>query len=74
MIDWIDFDRWAECKAMERPDHVFEVENRDGLAVLTACAPSFEMPPDWQTEPVRFRLVEMPKPRHSSPLPKPSAP
>lgn len=70
-MDWIDFDRWPDCRSLERPGIVFEVENAEGQSLLTACTPLLEVPFDWNGGPVRFRPVEEPKPQHSSPLPPP---
>lgn len=71
-MDWIDFDRWPECRAMERPGIVFEVENAEGQSLLTPCSVPLELPFDWTSAPTRFRPVEEPKPRHSNPLPPPA--
>lgn len=71
-MEWIDFDRWPECREMERPGIVFEVENAEGQSLLTPCTATLEVPFDWTTGPIRFRPVEEPKPRHSAPLPAPA--
>lgn len=71
-MDWIDFDRWPECRAMERPGIVFEVENAEGQSLLTPCTVPLELPFDWTSAPTRFRPVEVPKPQHSAPLPPPA--
>nr|WP_234819371.1 hypothetical protein [Sinorhizobium meliloti] len=36
MSEWIDFERWPECKRMERPGIAFEVTNGD-QTLLTAA-------------------------------------
>jgi hypothetical protein len=72
MVDWIDFDRWPECRDMERPGIVFEVENADGQSILTTCTIPLEIPTDWTGGPIRFRSVDAPRPRHSDPLPPPA--
>jgi hypothetical protein len=72
-MDWIDFDRWPECRDMERPGIVFEVENAAGQSLLTVCSVPLDVPPDWSGAPIRFRPVDEPKPQHSSPLPPPVA-
>ena len=68
-MDWIDFDRWPECRTMERPGIVFEVENAGGQNLLTACVVPLELPADWTSRPLRFRVVEAPALRHSAPIP-----
>ena len=72
-MDWIDFDRWPDCRTLERPGIVFEVENGVGQSLLTTCTIPLEIPTDWQGAPTRFRPVEEPKPQHSAPLPPPVA-
>lgn len=74
MIDWIDFERWQECRQMERPGIIFEVENSEGQTLLTPCEIPLAMPFDWTSSPTRFRAIPEPKPRHSSPLPSPQGP
>lgn len=71
-MDWIDFDRWPECRHMERPGIVFEVENAAGQSLLTPCTIPLEIPFDWTGGPIRFRSIEEPKPRHSAPIPPPA--
>lgn len=73
MSEWIDFDRWSECRSMERPGIIFEVTNNE-QTLLTTCVVPLPVPFDWKAAPVRFRTVPEPEPRHSSPLPKPAAP
>ena len=72
-MDWIDFDRWPECRSLERPGIVFEVENAAGQSLLTTCTIPLEVPFDWSGSPIRFRPVAEPKPQHSAPLPRPAA-
>ena len=74
MGDWIDFDRWPDCAEMERPGIIFEVSNEEDLRLLTRCAVPLEVPADWDSPPVRFRVVPEPRPRHSDPLPPPKEP
>ncbi|MBB3017954.1 hypothetical protein FHR70_000994 [Microvirga lupini] len=71
MSEWIDFDRWQECPRLARPGYVFEVTNAEGQSLFTACEVPLRPPSSWTSAPVRFRLVEAPKPRHSTPIPKP---
>ena len=71
MGDWIDFDRWPDCVSMERPAIVFEIENSERQVLLTECIVPLPTPSGWTSPPVRFRAVEAPEPRHSSPIPKP---
>ena len=72
-MDWIDFERWPECRNMERAGIVFEVENAAGQSLLTTCTIPLEVPFDWSGAPIRFRAVEEAQPRHSSPLPAPAS-
>jgi hypothetical protein len=74
MAEWIDFDRWPECVEMERPGIVFEVTNEDDQRLLTRCAVPLDVPFDWDSPPVRFRIVPGPLPRHSDPIPLPKEP
>jgi len=71
MSEWVDFERWPDCVRMERPGYVFEVRNGEGLVMLTPCTVPLRLPFDWTSQPVRFRLVEQPRPRHSTPVPRP---
>lgn len=69
MSEWIDFDRWPDCIDIARPGIIFEVTNND-QTLFTNCVIPLLLPFDWESEPVRFRAVPEPEPRHSSPLPK----
>jgi len=71
MSDWIDFGQWQDCAQMERPGSIFEVRNAEGQSILTTCSDPLQLPHDWRSSPVQFRLVEAPKPRHSNPIPQP---
>jgi hypothetical protein len=71
MSEWIDFERWPDCVRMERPGYVFEVRNGEGRILLTPCTVPLRLPFDWTSPPVRFRLVEEQRPRHSAPVPRP---
>lgn len=71
MSDWIDFDQWKDCARLERPGYAFEVKNAEGQSLFTACTVPLRLPSDWKSPPFHFRLVEEPKPRHSTPIPKP---
>jgi len=71
MSEWIDFERWPDCVRMERPGYVFEVRNGEGRTLLTPCTVPLQLPFDWTSPPVRFRLVEEQRPRHSTPVPRP---
>jgi hypothetical protein len=73
MSDWIDFGQWPNCARMERPGFVFEVRNNEGRSLLTTCTVPLRLPFDWTSPPVRFRLIEAPKPRRSNPIPKPQS-
>lgn len=71
MTEWVSFDRWKDCSAMEKPGFVFEVANAEGQILLTRCNPALQTPWDWTSGPVRFRLVPEEKPRRSTPIPQP---
>jgi hypothetical protein len=73
MSDWISIERWSECARMERPGIIFEIRNSEGQSLLTRCVvPLPETPFDWKSPPVQFRAVPAPRPRHSTPIPRPS--
>jgi hypothetical protein len=71
MGEWIDMDRWVDCASMERPGIIFEVVNADGQSVFTPCVAEVPVPFDWTSQPIKFRPIEEPEPRHSDPLPLP---
>lgn len=71
MSEWIDFAHWQECKALERRGYTFEVVNADEQHMLTSCTPSVEVPFDWTSLPVKFRMVAEPPLKRSDPLPPP---
>jgi hypothetical protein len=71
MSEWIDFIHWQECKAMERPGYIFEVVNADEQQMLTTCTAILEVPFDWTSLPVKFRLIVEPALNRSDPLPPP---
>jgi hypothetical protein len=68
-VDWISFDRWEECRQMERPGYAFEVINADGQRIETTCTIPLPMPMGWTTPPQKFRLIVMTPPRRSDPIP-----
>ncbi len=74
MTDWIDFSRWPDCPSQTRPGHVFEVENAQGQVLLTPCEETLQVPWDWRSGPVRFRLVPDPPAKLSNPMPAPAVP
>lgn len=71
MSEWIDFAHWQACKDMERPAYIFEVVNAEEQSMLTTCTPTVEVPFDWTSSPVKFRMVAEPPLRRSDPLPLP---
>jgi hypothetical protein len=71
MSEWVAFDHWPECPRLERPGFIFEVSNGEGRSLFTTCTVPLQLPADWKSAPVRFRLVAAPAPRHSSPIPTP---
>lgn len=74
MCEWIDFALWHQCEAFARTGHVFEIANNDGQTLLTECVEQVELPYDWKSPPLRFRVVEDAAPVHSNPLPRPQEP
>jgi hypothetical protein len=72
MSEWIAIAQWADCRAMQRPGIVFEIQNAEGQVLLTRCiVPLPTAPLDWKSPPIRFRAVKEPQPEHSSPIPPP---
>ena len=71
MSDWIDFSQWQDCARMERPGFAFEVRNGEGQTLITPCTVPLQLPFDWTSPPGQFRLVAIPRPRHSQPIPTP---
>jgi hypothetical protein len=70
MSDWIPYANWQECVRLEKPGLIFEVVNGEGQSLFTTCSVPLQLPFDWKSQPVRFRLVAAPPVRRSSPLPK----
>jgi hypothetical protein len=73
LSDWISFDHWPDCARIEQPGFVFEVQNEQGQSLLTTCTVPLQLPFDWKSAPVQFRLLEAPLPRHSNAIAKPEA-
>jgi len=71
MSDWISFEHWPDCARLKRPGYVFEVDSGKGQSLFTTCTVPLQLPFDWTSPPVRFRLVPAPPARHSTPMPKP---
>ena len=71
MSEWIDFVRWQECKEMEQPGYIFEVVNAEEQQMLTPCVIPLDVPFDWTSLPVKFRIIVEPAPKRSDPLPPP---
>jgi hypothetical protein len=72
MSEWLAIERWAECEQMARPGIVFEIQNAEGLSLITQCTATLPpMPFDWKSPPIRFRAIVEPPARHSDPLPPP---
>lgn len=73
MSDWIPVERWSECRQMERPGVVFELRNRVGQHMITACVDQLPAPPfDWRDPVIEFRVIDEPPVRRSDPLPAPA--
>jgi hypothetical protein len=49
---------------------MFEIKNEQDQRQLMACTVPLTWPADWTSAPVAFRLIDEPKPRHSTPIPK----
>lgn len=73
MSEWVSIDQWNKCTQMERPGIMFEVVNAEGQSLLTPCVERLQIPWDWKSAPVQFRVVPAPKPRHSTPIPPPTS-
>ena len=72
MSEWMAIAQWAECRAMERPGIMFEIQNAAGQSMFTQCVvPLPPAPFDWKSPPVRFRAVKEAPPEHSEPIPPP---
>jgi len=71
MSEWMAIAQWEECTKMARPSVVFEIRNAEGESMLTPCVVPLPMPFNWKSPPVKFRVVALPKPEHSEPLPPP---
>jgi hypothetical protein len=74
MSEWITIEQWHECKKMARPGIVFELKNIEGQTLLSECTP--QLPPTpfgWKSPPILFRAVALPKPQHSTPMPRPKS-
>ena len=72
MSEWMAIAQWQQCREMERPGIVFEIQNAAGQSMFTPCVmPLPPLPFDWKSPPLRFRAVKEPAPEHSSPIPPP---
>ena len=72
MSEWMAITRWIECEQMARPGIVFEIQNAEGLSLITPCTATMPaMPFDWKSAPTRFRAIAEPPPRRSDPIPLP---
>ena len=72
MSEWMSIAQWWDCANMARPGVIFEIRNAEGQSLLTPCVvPLPNMPFDWKSPPVRFRVVTEPRPEHSTPIPPP---
>jgi len=72
MSDWMAIAHWQECQRMVRPGIVFEIQNREGLSLLSPCTITLpDLPFDWKSPAVRFRAVREVQPIHSDPIPPP---
>jgi hypothetical protein len=70
MSDWIAIAQWHQCRDLERPGIVFELQNVDGRSLFSRCTHEVPKAPfDWTSPPIRFRPVAELPPERSSPLP-----
>ena len=68
--EWMAIAQWQQCRAMERPGIVFEIQNAAEQSMFTPCVVPMPPPPfDWKSPPVRFRAVTERPPEHSAPIP-----
>lgn len=72
MSEWIDFSLWDQCETLARPGYVFEVVNAEDQSMLTVCVVPLEVPFDWASLPLKFRMLPEPSARHSNPIPPPA--
>jgi hypothetical protein len=72
--EWMDMALWADCARLERPGYVFEIENAQGMTIQTPCTAQVDVPFDWTSPPLRFRLIAEQPAVRSTPMPKPVAP
>jgi len=72
MSEWLPISQWHECRTMERPGIVFELQNAVGQSLFTRCVVPLPPPPfDWTSSPVRFRAVRERPAERSTPIPAP---
>lgn len=72
MGDWMAITHWDQCRVLTRPGIVFEIQNSEGMSMLTPCVAAVPPAPlDWKSPPVRFRTITEPKPERSAPIPPP---
>jgi hypothetical protein len=72
MSEWMAMAQWAECRAMEKPGIVFEIQNAAGQSLFTRCVVPLPPPPfDWKSPPMRFRTVKEAPAERSTPIPPP---
>lgn len=70
MSEWMAIEQWEQCRALAKPGIVFELQNAEGLSMITPCVvPAPAAPFDWKSAPVRFRAIVEPKPERSEPIP-----
>ena len=67
--EWRPIEKWSDCRQLERPGFIFEIQNASGQILLTRCTPHLNVPFDWTSAPVRFRAIPEPAPQRSTPLP-----
>jgi hypothetical protein len=69
---WFTIAHWGKCTHLMQQGSVFELQNAEGQVMLSECTSHVPQKPfGWNSDPVRFRLVKEPIPRHSPPTPEP---
>jgi hypothetical protein len=69
---WFTMSHWDKCAHLMQQGSVFELQSAEGQVMLSECTSRVPQKPfDWHSDPVRFRLVKEPIPKHSPPTPDP---
>jgi hypothetical protein len=71
MTEWMAIAHWPDCRKLEKPGIIFELQNASGQSLFTRCLVDPAVPVDWVHPPIRFRVIVDQPPEHSAPLPAP---